>query len=83
MIDGAAPRSKWHHRPTAMLEGFPMTPPSDETLVRSAVRAAVPHSRGWKPRWMAVMDVLTVGSNTAWMLCTRFGFDPEERVRRR
>ncbi len=29
-----------------------------------------------EPRWVALMDVCSVGSTTAIRLCQRFGFDP-------
>jgi hypothetical protein len=55
----------------------------DEILLRSAVRnARSRYSRGYRPRWVAVMDTFAVGSTMAHELCTRFGFDPDERVRR-
>lgn len=53
----------------------------DEILLRSAVRNARPrHSRGWKWRWVAVMETFAVGSTIAHELCHRFGFDPDEKV---
>lgn len=61
-----------------------MTFPSDQELLRRAVETARPlYSRGWKPRWAAVMDTFMLGSTYAGQLCVRFGFDPDEKVRRR
>jgi len=56
---------------------------SDEKLLESAVRnARCRHSRGYRARWEAVMDAFAVGSTMAVSLCRRFGFDPDEDVRR-
>lgn len=57
----------------------------DEELLRRAVdraraisiRKGVAHSR-----WTAVMDVFVLGSTYAHQLCRRFGYDPDEMVRR-
>lgn len=59
-----------------------MTQPTDEALLRHAVRIAKPrHSRGYQPRWVAVMDTFAVGCSVAQELCVRFGFNPDEMVR--
>ena len=57
----------------------------DEELLRRAVgsargreyRKGQPH-----PRWAAVMDAFALGSTYSWQLCQRFGFDPDEEVKR-
>ena len=41
------------------------------------VRKSVLH-----PRYVAVMDAFLLGSTYAAQLCRRFGFDPNEMVRR-
>lgn len=58
--------------------------PSDDGLLRNAVRLAVPRfPRGYRPRWVAVMDTFAVGSTVAQSLCARFDFNPDEKVRRK
>ena len=55
----------------------------DEELLRRAVQQARAHNtRGWHMRWIAVMDNFLLGSTYAAQLCARFGFDPDELVRR-
>ena len=56
-----------------------MTHPTDEALLRQAVRVARPRYRA-SPRWVAVMDTFTVGSTVARKLCARFDVEPDERV---
>lgn len=34
------------------------------------------------PRWVAAMDTFIVGSTYAHLICRRFGFDPDEMVKR-
>lgn len=34
------------------------------------------------PRWIAIMDTFALGSTYAHMLCRRFGYDPDEMVKR-
>jgi hypothetical protein len=60
-----------------------MTMPTDEELLRRAITNARPH-KSWdkQPRWAVVMELLAVGSTHAEQLCTRFGVDPDEQVRR-
>jgi hypothetical protein len=53
--------------------------PDDEVLVRNAVANAGARGRP-RSRWVAVLEVLAVGSTTAYALCQRFGFDPDETV---
>jgi len=57
----------------------------DSQLLRRAVRnARDPQSRKGQahPRWVAVMEVFSLGSGFAKELCRRFGFDPDEMVKR-
>lgn len=57
----------------------------DDELLRRAVRAARKRSarKGEKhPRWVAVMDAFSLGSNYAGQLCRRFDLDPSEEVSR-
>jgi hypothetical protein len=54
----------------------------DEQLLKDAVRCARARtSRGYNPRWVAVMETFALGSTYATTLCVRFGFDPDEMVR--
>jgi len=74
-------------QPDRILGKIPKQPyeVSDNELLLRAVRSAldsrknkgVPH-----PRWVAVMDVFAVGSNYALLICQRFGYDPDEMVKR-
>ena len=54
---------------------------SDEDLLRDAVRCARPRYRAG-PRWAAVMETFALGSSYSFALCRRFGFDPEEKIKR-
>jgi hypothetical protein len=54
---------------------------SDEELLRRAVRSARAKSRGFQPRWVAVMERFELGSTYARQLCRRFDFNPDEQVR--
>jgi hypothetical protein len=57
----------------------------DEELLRRAVTNARGHNfRKGAPhvRWAAVADQFALGSTYATQLCRRFGFDPNEIVRR-
>lgn len=55
---------------------------ADEALLRHAVKIALPRrSRGYQPRWVAVMDTFAVGSTVAHELCVRFDLNPDEMVR--
>lgn len=51
----------------------------DAVLVESAVRNAGRLARR-RPRWLAVVDALGVGSTMAHDLCARFSLDPDEDV---
>jgi len=56
--------------------------PSDEELIRRAIRASgKPSPRATQYRWRAVMMTFGLGSTFAEQLCLRFGFDPDEKVR--
>lgn len=57
---------------------------SDEELLRRAVRSARQKKYGHvkHPRWVGVMDSFSLGSTYARNLCRRFGFDPDEMVKR-
>lgn len=72
-------------------EGAPVEPkversvadiPDEELLRRAVTSARSNRSRGYQPRWFAVMDAFLLGSTYAHQLCVRFGLDPDERVRR-
>lgn len=39
-------------------------------------------SRHGSKRWVVIMNRFMVGSTYAQALCIRFGFDPDEKVRR-
>lgn len=56
--------------------------PDAELLRRAVVQARAHRSRGYQPRWVAVMDCFQLGSTYAWQLCERFGLNPDEKVRR-
>jgi hypothetical protein len=58
---------------------------SDAELLRRAVLTARGSYRGGKlphPRWEAVRDAFLLGSTYAAQLCRRFGFDPDEMIKR-
>ncbi len=62
-----------------------MTTPTDDILLRRAVSNA--RSNRWRkgtphPRWTAVMDTFSLGSTSAQELVRRFGYDPDELVKR-
>lgn len=65
------------------VQNHPLHPgKSDLDLLRWAVTIAKPRtSRGWQPRWVAVMDTFGLGRTYACGLCERFGLDPSEKVR--
>lgn len=67
------------------LNGNVLTTIGDDELLRRAVTRARSSSarKGQKhSRWVAVKDVFLLGSTFAAQLCTRFGLDPEELVKR-
>ena len=51
-------------------------------LVKRAVRNTMPHASRRMERWVAVMDVFTIGSTSAKALCRAYGLDPHERIGR-
>lgn len=53
----------------------------DEELLRRAVGTARA-SRRYSPRWLGVSDAFLLGNTYSRQLCERFGFDPDERVKR-
>lgn len=58
---------------------------ADADLLRRAVKSARSreYNRGSKhARWVAVMDAFALGSTYSRQLCRRFGFDPDEMVKR-
>lgn len=56
--------------------------PDEELLRRAVTNARSVRSRGYQPRWTAVMDTFGLGSTYAWQLCKRFELNPDEKVRR-
>ena len=58
--------------------------PDADLLKRAVSNARARHCRkGQKhPRWVAIVDVFALGSTYAMQLCRRFGFDPEQEVKR-
>lgn len=57
--------------------------PSDYELLLRAVTGAMPRpGKRSDPRWVCVMHTFVLGSAYARELCARFGFDPDEEVRR-
>ena len=57
----------------------------DEELLRRAVENARDRKApkgALYPRYVAVMDAFLLGSTYAAQLCRRFGFDPDEKVKR-
>lgn len=58
---------------------------ADDELLRRVVKTcrALAYRKGTPhPRFVAVMDNFLLGSTSAAELCRRFGFDPDEMVRR-
>lgn len=56
--------------------------PDTELLRRAVAGALNRRTRGAHTRLEAVMDAFALGSTYARQLCARFGFDPDEMVRR-
>lgn len=54
----------------------------DEELLRRAVWNVRARTRGYNPRWVAVMEAFVLGSTYSMQLCRRFGIDPDEKVKR-
>lgn len=57
---------------------------SDDDLLARAVRNARANTFGRRKhaRWIAVKEMFSLGATYSYQLCARFGFDPEEEVRR-
>ena len=64
---------------TITLSGCEFT---EDGLLRKAVRMANGTSRRKTPRWVLMKDVFCCGSGVAYALCRRFGFDPDEGLRK-
>lgn len=55
--------------------------PSDSELLRRAIVYAKPgRGTGVKLRWSVIMDIFSVGSTTAIILCNEAGVDPHEEM---
>lgn len=54
--------------------------PSDDELIKRAIRNARPSDRGSCVRWAAVSDTFALGSTYSIHLCRKHGFDPDEKV---
>lgn len=66
-----------------MSDHIKRTFPSDDELLRRAVRGVLPRpGKRSDPRWVCVMYTFVLGSAYARELCKRFGFDPDEEVKR-
>lgn len=70
-----------HFRPRHYRTDIVDSIPDSELLKRAVRNARARNRRGYHMRWQAVMDVFALGSTFAWQLCTRYGLDPEEKVR--
>ena len=56
---------------------------SDEILLlRAVANCRNRHISVKHPRWVAVANAFAVGSTYAHLLCRRFGYDPDELVKR-
>jgi hypothetical protein len=54
---------------------------TDTTLIHRWMAAELLAVRGGKTRWAKVRDTFLVGSTTAREICSRHGFDPEQKVK--
>lgn len=54
----------------------------DANLLGRVVRNARAQRGRKQPRWVAVMDLIGLGSAYSQQLCRRFGMDPDEEVKR-
>ena len=70
-----------HFRPRRYRTDIVDSIPDSELLKRAVRNARSRNRRGYHMRWQAVMDVFALGSTFAWQLCTRYGLNPEEKVR--
>ncbi|MCZ9639593.1 MULTISPECIES: hypothetical protein [Pseudomonas] len=64
---------------TIALSGCEFT---EDDLLRTAVRMVRGTTRMKRPRWALMMDAFCCGSGVAQALCRRFGFDPDEGLRK-
>ncbi|MBI6940024.1 hypothetical protein JET76_01575 [Pseudomonas putida] len=55
---------------------------TEDDLLRTAVRMVRGTTRMKRPRWALMMDAFCCGSGVAQALCRRFGFDPDEGLRK-
>lgn len=55
----------------------------ERSLLERAVAFAIPRKRGWTPRWVVIQEAFGLGSTYACQLCREFGFDPDEKIRRK
>lgn len=53
---------------------------SAEVMVRNAVVNAKNSERFGRPRWACVVDILAIGSTSAFELCKKYGKDPDEHM---
>lgn len=53
---------------------------TDADFVSWVIEHAGERSDRVKPRWSHVMGLLGLGSTSAYDMCRRFGFDPEEKM---
>ncbi|MDH1552621.1 hypothetical protein [Pseudomonas juntendi] len=64
---------------TITLSGCEFT---EDDLLRTAVRMVRGTTRMKQPRWVLMKDAFCCGSGVAHALCRRFGFDPDEDLRK-
>lgn len=64
---------------TITLSGCEFT---EHDLLRTAVRMVSGKTRIKQPRWVLMKDAFCCGSGVAHALCRRYGFDPDEELRR-
>ncbi|WP_256582830.1 MULTISPECIES: hypothetical protein [unclassified Pseudomonas] len=64
---------------TITLSGCEFT---EDDLLRTAVRMVRGTTRMKQPRWVLMKDAFCCGSGVAHALCRRFGFDPDEGLRK-
>lgn len=55
---------------------------TEDDLLRTAVRMVRGTTRMKQPRWVLMKDAFCCGSGVAHALCRRFGFDPDEGLRK-
>ncbi|WP_205300341.1 hypothetical protein [Pantoea sp. Ap-967] len=64
---------------TITLSGCEFT---EDDLLRTAVRMVKGTTRMKQPRWVLMKDAFCCGSGVAHALCRRYGFDPDEDLRK-